>query len=99
MKTEILVSGPLIRISLQLARPRQGRIVLDLHQDLIDWSSQRGETRKPSSGQFGVPILPSFSGSVAFRPLSYRASSCLSLFLAFFSQASSESSTFMYLVA
>ena len=31
MKTAILVSGPLVGISLQLARPRQGGIILDLH--------------------------------------------------------------------
>ena len=36
MKTAILVSGLLAGISLQLARPRQGRIVLDLHQYLIN---------------------------------------------------------------
>ena len=83
MKTEILVFGPLIRISLQLARPRQGRIVLDLYQDLIDWSRQRGETHKPSCGWFGAPILPSISRSIAFCPLSCRASSYLSL-LGFF---------------
>ena len=39
MRTTILVSGPLAGISLQLARLRQGRVVLDLHHDLIDWGS------------------------------------------------------------
>ena len=34
-----------------------------------------------------------------FQPLSYRASSCLSLFLGFSSRANSASSAFMYLVA
>ena len=43
MKTTILASGPFVGISLQLARPRQGRVVLDLHQELIDWGSQWGE--------------------------------------------------------
>ena len=36
MKTTILVSGPLVGISLQFARPRQGCIVIDLYQYLIN---------------------------------------------------------------
>ena len=63
MKMAILVSGPLARISLQLARPCQGRIVLDLHHYLINWGSQRGEVDEPSSGGLGVPILPLIFGS------------------------------------
>ena len=39
MKMTILVSGPLTGISLQLAGPRQGCIILDLHPDLIDRGS------------------------------------------------------------
>ena len=62
MKVAILVSRSLTGISLQLARSRQGRIVLDLHQDLINRGSQREEACEPSSGGFGVPILPSVSG-------------------------------------
>ena len=63
MKMAILVFVPLAGISLQLARPRQGHVVLDLHQDLIDQGNQRGEVLEPSSGGFGAPILPSVSGS------------------------------------
>ena len=63
MKTTILIFGPLARISLQLARPCPGRIVLDLHQYLIDWGSKRGEVDEPSSGGLGVPILPLIFGS------------------------------------
>ena len=61
MKTTILVSGPLIRISFQLARPHLGCVVLDLHRDLIDWGSQQGEVGEPSSGGFGASILLSVS--------------------------------------
>ena len=39
VETTILVSRPLIRISLQLARKGQGSFVLDLHQDLVDRGS------------------------------------------------------------
>ena len=63
MKTTILVSRSLVRFSLQLARPRQGHVVLDLHQDLIDQGNQRGEVLEPSSGGFGAPILSLVSGS------------------------------------
>ena len=40
VEVAILVSRPLIWISLQLAREGQGSFVLNLHQDLVDWSSQ-----------------------------------------------------------
>ena len=36
VEAAILVSRPLIRISLQLAKKGQGSFVLDLHQDLVD---------------------------------------------------------------
>ena len=63
MKTTILVSGPLAGISLQFAKPRQGRIILDLQQYLINRGSQRGEDGEPSSEGSGVPILPLISSS------------------------------------
>ena len=39
------------------ASPCQGRIVLNLHQYLINWGGQQGEAGKPSSRGFGAPIL------------------------------------------
>ena len=63
MKAAILVSRSLAGISFQLARPRQGCIIFDLHQDLINRGSQQGEACEPSSGGFGVPIFPSVSSS------------------------------------
>ena len=67
MKIAILVSGPLVGISLQLARPRLGCIVLDLHQYLINRGSQWGEFGEPSSGGLGTPIL-SFISSPSHLP-------------------------------
>ena len=61
VKTAILVSGPLIEISFQLARKFQGSFVLDLHQDLVNRGCQRGETYELPTGGFGAPILPSVS--------------------------------------
>ena len=98
VKMIILISKPLIGISLQLAGPRQRCIVLDLHQDLIDKGSQRGEVRKSSNGGFEVSILPSILILVVFCPLSCHVSFCLFLFLGFSSQASNASFIFMYLV-
>ena len=39
MKVVVLVSGPLIGVSLQLAEKCQGSFFLDLHQDLVDRGS------------------------------------------------------------
>ena len=99
MKTTILVSRPPAGISLQLARTRQGCIVLYLHQYLIHRGNQWGEVCEPSRGDlehlssYPSPVL------VIFHPLSCHASSCLSLFLGFSPWAGSASSAFMYLVA
>ena len=94
----VLVSGSLIRISLQLAGKCQGSFVIDLHQDLVNLGSQRGEAYEPPMG--GLERLSSHRSPVLaiFRPLSCHTSSCLSFFLGFSSRASSASSTFMYLV-
>ena len=83
VEVAILVSRPLIWISLQLAREGQGSFVLNLHQDLVDWSSQQSEIREFSHG--GLERLSSCRSLVLaiFHPLSYRTSSCLSLFLDF----------------
>ena len=83
VEVAILVSRPLIWISLQLAREGQGFFVFNLHQDLVDWSSQQSEIREFSHG--GLERLSSYHSLVLaiFRPLSYRTSSCLSLFLDF----------------
>ena len=94
VEVAVLVSRPFIRISLQLARKCHGSFILDLHQDLVDRGSQRGEACEPLCGGFGVPILPS-----VFGPLSCRASSYLSLFLGFLSRASTASFEFMYFVS
>ena len=36
VKTAILVSRPLTRISFKITRKCQGSFILDLHQDLVD---------------------------------------------------------------
>ena len=61
VEAAILVSRPLIGISLQLAEKCQGSFIFDLHQDLVDWGNQWGETCEPSYGGFRAPILPSVS--------------------------------------
>ena len=61
MKVAILVSRPLIGVSLQLVGKCQGSFVLNLYQDLVDRGSQWDEACEPPSGGFGVPILPSVS--------------------------------------
>ena len=98
-ETAVLVSKPFARISLQLAKECQGSFVLDLLQDLINQGVQRGEACKSSCE--GLERLSSLLSPVLaiFHPLSYRVSSCLSLFWGFSSRASNASSTFMYLVA
>ena len=58
VEAAILVSRPLIRISLQLARKGQGSFVLDLHQDLVDQGSQQGEARElPCKGLRALVLL------------------------------------------
>ena len=61
VKVVVLVSSPLIGVSLQLAGKCQGSFILDLHQDLVDWGIQWSEACEPPSGGFGAPILPSVS--------------------------------------
>ena len=41
-KATILVPIALIGISLHFLQPLQGRIILDLHKDLLKWHVQRG---------------------------------------------------------
>ena len=99
METTVLVSGPLAKVSLQLAREHQGSFILDLHQNLINLGVQQGEACEPSGGRLRAPIFPSISYPRYLLPSVLYGSSCLSLFLGFSSQANSASSTFMYLVA
>ena len=99
VKMTVLVSGPFVGVFFQLARPCQGCLVLDLHQDLINRGCQRGEAYEPPSG--GLECLSSCRSPVfiVFRLLSCHTSFCLSRFLGFSSRASNASSAFMYLVA
>ena len=99
VKATILVSKPLIRISLQLAEKCQSSFVFDLHQDLVDWGNQQCEACKPLRGV--LKRLSSCRSPVLaiFHSLSCRTSSCLSLFLGFSSWANSVSSAFMYFIA
>ena len=68
VKAAVLVSGPFIRVSFQLAGKCQGSFVLDLHQDLVDRARQRGEGYEPPSGGFGAPILLLVSSSCCLLP-------------------------------
>ena len=61
VETTVLVSGPLARVSLQLAREHQGSFILDLHQNLINLGVQQGEACEPSGGRLRAPIFPSIS--------------------------------------
>ena len=61
VETTVLVFGPLTGVFLQLARPCQGCLVLDLHQDLINRACQQGEACEPPSGGLRMPILLSVS--------------------------------------
>ena len=61
VKATVLISGPFIGVSLQLARECQGFFVLDFHQDLVDWGSQWGEACEPPCGRLRAPVLPPFS--------------------------------------
>ena len=99
VEVAVLVFGSLIGISFQLAGKCQDSFVFDLHQDLVNWGSQRGEACEPPYE--GLERLSScrFLVLTIFRSLSYHMSFCLSFFLGFSSQASSASSAFMYLVA
>ena len=58
VETVVLVSRPLARVPLQLARECQGSFVLDLHQDLINRGVQRGEACESSSERLGASIFP-----------------------------------------
>ena len=73
VEVAILVSGPFIGISLQLAGKFQGSFVFDLHQDLVDRGSQRGEACEPLCGGLGMLVILSFSGPSHLPPpiLSY----------------------------
>ena len=68
VEAAVLVSRPFIRISLQLARKCHGSFILDLHQDLVDRGSQRGEACEPLCGGLGAPVLPPFSGPSHLSP-------------------------------
>ena len=48
VKAAIFVSRLLTWITLQLSWKRQGPLVLDLHQDLVQGGIQRSEAREPS---------------------------------------------------
>ena len=61
VESAILVSRPLIKVSLQLSWKGQGSFILNLYQDLVDRGSQQGETREFPRGGFWVLVLPSFS--------------------------------------
>ena len=61
VETTVLVSGPFVGVFFQLARPCQGCLVLDLHQDLINRGCQQGEACEPPSEGLGTPILSSVS--------------------------------------
>ena len=61
MKVAVLVSKPLIKVSLHLVKKCQGSFVFDLHQDLVNWGSQLGEAYEPPYGGFLAPILSSIS--------------------------------------
>ena len=94
IKATVLVSRPLIRVSLQLAGKCQGFFVLDS----IEAVNGVKLVNVPVGGLEGLssrhsPVL------AIFCPLSSRTSFCLSLFMGFSSQASNMSSAFMYLVA
>jgi len=99
VKIAILVSRPLTRISFKITKKCQGSFILDLHQDLVDRAISGVKLVNLLVGGFEhlssrwSPIL------AIFHPLSYCASSYLSLFLGFSSWASSASSAFMYLIA
>ena len=54
MKVVILVSGPLIGISLQLVGKCQGSFVFYLHQDLVNRGRQRGEACNLSWGAWSA---------------------------------------------
>ena len=61
VKTAVLVSEPLIGIPLQLAEECQDSFIFDLHQDLVDRGSQRGEACEPPCGGIEALVLPLFS--------------------------------------
>ena len=50
VEAAILVFRPLIGISLQLAGKSQSSFIFDLHQNLVDRGSQRGEAYESSRG-------------------------------------------------
>ena len=64
MEATILVPIALIGISLHFLRPLQGRIILDLHKDLLKWDVQRGYIagsvlKSLASYYLGFSFLPS----------------------------------------
>ena len=64
----VLVSRPLIRVSLQFTRKGQGSFVLNLHQDLVDQGGQLGEACELPRRGFGMPILSLFSSRCHLPP-------------------------------
>ena len=68
MEAVVLVSRPLIRISLQFARKNQGSFVLNLHQDLVDWGNQQGEVRELPCRGLGAHVLSPFSSPSHLTP-------------------------------
>ena len=79
VETTVLVSRPLTRVSLQLAKECRGSFVFDLHQDLINRGVQRGEACESSGGRLRVSIFLSISYP------GYLSPSILSCFLLSFS--------------
>ena len=69
VEAAVFVSRPFIRISLQLAEKGQSSFVFNLHQDLVDRGSHRGEACELPCGGLGASVLSSFSGPSHLPPL------------------------------
>ena len=54
----VLISRPFVQIALQLVRPGQRRIVLYLHEDLIQRGIQGCEVNNPPRQRSRSPIVP-----------------------------------------
>ena len=68
VEAAVLVSRPFIRISLQLAEKGQGFFILNLHPDLVDWGSQRGEACELPYRGLGAFVLPPLSSPSHLLP-------------------------------
>ena len=68
VETAVLIFRPLIGNSFQLVRKYQSFFIFDLHQHLVDWGSQRGETREFPCEGLRAPVLPPFSGPSLLLP-------------------------------